>query len=113
VSDISPRRLAVEGGQVISLTGSNFGPSACGDPGLLSAVLFSVTLPPSDPAALTFNTTSSSFDGMLVTSNASCAVVTWSDVEVTCVAPPGLDASVQVRVVVGGQAVDTTLKDFG
>lgn len=60
----------------------------------------------SEPA-LAFNATSGTWGppGALALAYLPCAVTSWNHVSITCTVPPGLDASVAVRVTAGGQAV--------
>jgi hypothetical protein len=110
VTRVTPAVLPVEGGLVI-LIGANFGPGPCGDGWRRSAVLLRVTAPPSPPSAVTFATATRTWApaSALAASEVECGVEQWEPSAVVCRAPPGLDASVAVRVVVGGQATTVAL----
>jgi hypothetical protein len=104
---VSPTEVPIEGG-ALTINGSSFGYGPCADPGRLSAVLLRLTPAPVIP--LTFNPGSRVWipASALVPVDVNCTIVSWSDDGIVCRAPPGLDASVALRVVVGGQSVQAT-----
>jgi hypothetical protein len=107
VSTVTPSLLPVGGGNV-TVTGMGFGPSPCPDANRTSEVQLLVTAAP-DPAGVqpVYSATSGTWgpSSALVPGFAPCAVLSWSPTAIVCAAPPGLDASVAVRVTVGGQAM--------
>ncbi len=64
---------------------------------------------PSGPLPV-LNTTSGTWGppGALVQVYVPCAVTSWAPTSITCTAPPGLDASVPLRITAGGQALVAT-----
>jgi hypothetical protein len=110
VTRMSPAVLPVEGG-LVTVDGINFGASPCGDGWRRSMVLLRVTVPPSPTSSVTFSAATRTWGpaSALTASEVECAVEQWEPSAVVCRAPPGLDASVAVRVVVGGQATTVGL----
>jgi hypothetical protein len=106
VTQLAPSVLSVDGGVVV-LNGTNFGPGPCTDAWRRSAVLLRVTGVPLDASGLAFTAATRSWSpaSALVATDAECGVRHWSPTGIVCLAPPGLDALVDVRVVVGGQSV--------
>ncbi len=107
VTSVAPARLPITGGN-LTLTGAGLGPGPCSGVNRTSDVQVLVTLPP-DPGGpqVVFDAATGTWGptGVLTAAYVPCAVVTWSPTGIVCVAPPGLDAGVQVRVSAGGQAI--------
>jgi hypothetical protein len=108
VTSVSPEHLPVTGGDIV-VVGTGFGSGPCADTTRLSAVQLQLTAPPGgDRPAVAFNASSGAWGPSLVRTLVACAVRAWTPTAVTCTAPPGLDALVDVRMDVGGQAVVAT-----
>jgi hypothetical protein len=107
VAAVSPAVLPVGGGNV-TVVGAGFGPGPCDGVNRTSDVQLLITAAP-DPAGVqpVYSATSGTWgpSAALVPVFAPCAVLSWSSTAIVCAVPPGLDASVAVRVTVGGQAV--------
>jgi hypothetical protein len=103
---VTPETMPIEGG-VITINGTGFGPQQCTDAALLSKVLLHVSAVPAPGTASTFDPRSGawSLDPPLATLEVECAVQAWAQELILCRAPPGLDASAPLRVVVGNQSV--------
>jgi hypothetical protein len=105
VTRLTPDALPGEGG-LLTIVGANFGTSPCSDSWRRSAVLLRLTAAPSPPSSLVFVAATRTWSpaSALVASDVECSVEQWEPSTITCRAPPGVDASVAVQVVVGGQA---------
>ncbi len=107
VTAVSPDRLPVGGGNV-TVVGSGFGPDRCDGANRTSDVRLLVTAAP-DPAGLqpVYDAATGTWgpSGAIAPAFAPCDVLSWGPTAIVCAAPPGLDASVAVRVNAGGQAV--------
>ncbi len=105
VTAVSPRQLPVEGGN-LTVIGVGFGPGPCDGVNRTSDVRLLITAAP-DPAGPqpVYDTVAGTWgpSNALVSSFVPCAVVSWGRSVIVCAAPPGLDASVTVRVSAGGQ----------
>ena len=110
VLSLVPSRLPVSGG-IVTLRGTGFGMSPCTSPLLRSAVIMKITAPPS--ASQLPNTTAamlaygSGGDAVATQTvlESPCSVINWSNTTIECVVQQGLDASVPVTVMIGGQNV--------
>jgi hypothetical protein len=105
VRTVGPQVLPITGG-LVALTGANFGQSLCAYAGP-NRVELSVTQLIDLPMSLSFNTSSGAWrpSAALVSSLVPCNVTLWSSTRIECMAPPGLDGNVSVRVTVGGQVL--------
>jgi hypothetical protein len=107
VTSVSPGVLPIDGGNV-TVVGSGFGPGPCDGTNRTSDVQLRLTAAPG-PAGMqpVYNAATGTWgpSGAVVPGFVPCAVLSWSPTAIVCGAPPGLDASVAVRVTVGGQAV--------
>jgi hypothetical protein len=106
VLGIAPSQLPVTGG-TITIAGTGFGASACVDPLLQSLVDVLVTQIPSDSSLARGPDGVWLPQGALVLTRQSCVVTAWTPESIQCVIPPGVDAALTVRVVVGGQSNTT------
>ncbi len=104
---MSPLTLPIQGG-VLTLNGTSLGPGPCEDRGQRSAVVLHITPTPdvSGSTSLTFHPTTRTWSSSppLMPREVECAAIDWTPSSIVCRVPPGLDASVQVVVYVGGQS---------
>ncbi len=112
VTGVSPDVLPVGGGNV-TIVGSGFGPDRCDSANRTSDVRLLITSAP-DPAGLqpVYDAATGTWgpSGVLAPAFAPCEVLSWGPTAIVCAAPPGLDASVAVRVNAGGQAVNAAAR---
>lgn len=112
VSAVVPSRLPITGGSV-RIEGSGFGLAPCHAAGPATVSVF-VTQAPPGPAALVFDPATSTWQASapgtasLVRARTPCVLQQWAPTVIECQAPPGLDATVELHIVVGGQENVTT-----
>jgi hypothetical protein len=106
ITQVTPGVLPVGGGTLV-IAGENFGPGPCGAAARPSGVVLGVTQVPDVGVPLSFQPATRTWapTSALVRADVECHAVQWSPTTITCTVPPGVDASVVVRVVVAGQAM--------
>jgi hypothetical protein len=110
VTEVTPAVLGTSGGQ-LSVLGADFGSWPCDDGSWSSGVRLLVTLPPESPSTAVFDAATATWASTtdeLVRAYVPCNITLWSSTAIQCDAPPGLDAVLTIRVVVGGQVVESS-----
>jgi hypothetical protein len=111
VTAVSPTTLPITG-SVVSITGLHFGSAACPQTDRRSDVWLQVTQAPAESSTTTFDVLAGHWTSSALQISAPmfvpCPVTVWRDTFIECVAPPGLDSTVVLRVTAGGQVNITT-----
>ena len=103
IQSVAPNRVSPDGG-AITIIGYNFGAGSCNDSTRLSNVQLQVTVVGPGVPVAPFSVALRRYVNT-TTALRPCAILTWSPNVITCAAPVGVDASVDVVVTVGGASV--------
>jgi hypothetical protein len=109
VTSVEPTGVPMTGGN-ITIRGIGFGLGVCVHSLRASTVQVVVTRAPANASDLTFDPQAPVVPGAaaLLRELLPCNVTSWTDTEVACMVPPGVDPAVGLEVGVGGRVNSTT-----